>query len=60
MKIFSGVNAYIPRSAYLPGVVVVTVASLICMWFMAELPKFTNGQTYGLSSLTLAILVGIH
>ena len=53
------VNNYFPRSRHLAGLVVVLIGSLFCLWLTSSLNVWTNGRIVGLSSLTLAILIGM-
>lgn len=53
------VASYIPSSRHLAGLIVVSIGSLFCLWLNISLDMWTNGRIVGLSSLTLAILIGI-
>ncbi|MFC6381768.1 YeiH family protein [Psychrobacter glacincola] len=53
------VNNYFPRSHHLAGLVVVLIGSLFCLWLNTSVNTWTNGRIVGLSSLTLAILIGM-
>lgn len=53
------VSTYIPRTRHLIGLIVVLIGSLFCLWLNTSLDTWTNGRIVGLSSLTLAILIGI-
>ena len=53
------VASYIPRSRHLAGLIVVLIGSLFCLWLNSSLNIWTNGRIVGLSSLTLAILIGM-
>ena len=53
------VTSYIPRSRHLAGLVVVLIGSLFCLWLNNSLNTWTDGRVVGLSSLTLAILLGM-
>ncbi|WP_350560254.1 YeiH family putative sulfate export transporter [Psychrobacter sp. CAL346-MNA-CIBAN-0220] len=53
------VASYIPQGRHLKGLLVVLVGSLFCLWLNNSLNIWTNGRIVGLSSLTLAILIGI-
>ena len=53
------VNNYFPRSRHLAGLVVVLIGSLFCLWLNTSVNTWTNGRIVGLSSLTLAILIGM-
>ncbi|PWK08893.1 putative integral membrane protein (TIGR00698 family) [Psychrobacter immobilis] len=53
------VNNYLPRSRHLAGLIVVLIGSLFCLWLNTSVNTWTNGRIVGLSSLTLAILLGM-
>lgn len=53
------VNNYFPRSRHLAGLMVVLIGSLFCLWLNTSVNTWTNGRIVGLSSLTLAILLGM-
>ena len=53
------VNNYFPRSGHLAGLIVVLIGSLFCLWLNTSVNTWTNGRIVGLSSLTLAILIGM-
>lgn len=53
------VNNYFPRSRHLAGLIVVLIGSLFCLWLNTSINTWTNGSIVGLSSLTLAILIGM-
>ena len=53
------VNNYFPRSRHLAGLVVVLIGSLFCLWLNTSVNTWTDGRIVGLSSLTLAILIGM-
>ncbi|MBU5617505.1 YeiH family protein [Psychrobacter sp. TAE2020] len=53
------VSSYIPRTHHLLGLVLVLIGSLFCLWFNTSLDVWSNGRIIGLSSLTLAILLGM-
>ena len=53
------VNNYFPRSRHLAGLIVVLIGSLFCLWLNTSVNTWTNGRIVGLSSLTLAILIGM-
>lgn len=53
------VNNYLPRSRHLAGLIVVLIGSLFCLWLNTSVNTWTNGRIVGLSSLTLAILIGM-
>ena len=51
--------SYIPRGRHLAGLIAVLIGSLFCLWLNTSLQTWTNGRIVGLSSLTLAILIGM-
>lgn len=53
------VNNYFPRSRHLAGLVFVLIGSLFCLWLNTSVNTWTDGRIVGLSSLTLAILIGM-
>ncbi len=53
------VNNYIPKPRQLAGLIVVLLGSLFCLWLNTSLGLWSNGRLIGLSSLTLAILIGM-
>ncbi len=53
------VNNYFPRSRHLAGLIVALIGSLFCLWLNTSVNTWTNGRIVGLSSLTLAILIGM-
>ncbi|SNT70689.1 YeiH family protein [Psychrobacter sp. LV10R520-6] len=53
------VASYLPKGRHLAGLIVVLIGSLFCLWLNTGLDTWTNGRIVGLSSLTLAILVGM-
>lgn len=53
------VDHYCPTNRHLAGLVVVLVGSLFCLWLNTSLDTWTAGRVVGLSSLTLAILLGM-
>ncbi|MBF4489213.1 YeiH family putative sulfate export transporter [Psychrobacter sp. N25K4-3-2] len=53
------VNRYFPNNRHLAGLVVVLVGSLFCLWLNTGLDTWSNGRIVGLSSLTLAIFLGM-
>ncbi|MBP2280014.1 putative integral membrane protein (TIGR00698 family) [Psychrobacter sp. PL19] len=53
------VASYFPRGQHLAGLIVVLLGSLFCLWLNTSLDTWTNGRIVGLSSLTLAILIGM-
>ncbi len=50
---------YIPSNSHLAGLVVVFIGSLFCLWLNTSIDTWSDGRIKGLSSLTLAILLGI-
>lgn len=52
-------SSYTPQTRHLIGLIVVLVGSLFCLWLNTSLDIWSNGRIVGLSSLTLAILIGI-
>lgn len=53
------VNHYFPSNRHLAGLLVVLIGSLLCLWLNSSLNTWSNGRIVGLSSLTLAILLGM-
>ncbi|WP_201556648.1 YeiH family protein [Psychrobacter sp. 72-O-c] len=53
------VASYFPKGRHLVGLIVVLIGSLFCLWLNTSLDTWTNGRIVGLSSLTLAILMGM-
>lgn len=53
------ITSYLPRYRHLAGLIVVLIGSLFCLWLDTRLDIWTNGRIVGLSSLTLAILIGM-
>lgn len=53
------VNNYFPSNRHLAGLVMVLIGSLFCLWLNISLDSWSNGRIVGLSSLTLAILLGM-
>lgn len=51
--------SYTPRPRELMGLIVVLIGSLFCLWLNTSLDAWSNGRVVGLSSLTLAILIGM-
>ena len=50
---------YFPHNRHILGLIVVLIGSLFCLWLNMSLDTWSNGRIIGLSSLTLAILLGI-
>ncbi len=59
MKALQAARGYIPRLNHFSGILLTLLASLFCLWFTENLPHWTGGHSFGLSSLTLAILLGL-
>ncbi|SLJ85617.1 YeiH family protein [Psychrobacter sp. DAB_AL43B] len=57
--LMQSVNSYFPRKHHLAGLIAVLIGSLFCLWLNSSLNTWTNGRIVGLSSLTLAILIGM-
>ena len=53
------ISNYIPKTRQLVGIIIVLIGSLFCLWLNARLNIWSNGRIVGLSSLTLAILLGM-
>lgn len=53
------VNNYVPSNRHLAGLMVVLIGSLFCLWLNISIDNWTDGRVVGLSSLTLAILLGM-
>lgn len=53
------VSHYVPSNRHLSGLVMVLVGSLFCLWLNNSLDTWSDGRIVGLSSLTLAILLGM-
>lgn len=53
------VASYIPRKQHILGLVVVIIGSLFSLWLNDSLNTWSDGRIVGLSSLTLAILIGM-
>lgn len=52
-------GGYLPKQQHLLGLIVVLVGSLISIWLNDRITAWTEGKLVGLSSLTLAILIGM-
>lgn len=52
-------TVYIPKYKHLSGLVAVFLGSLFCIWLNSGIADWTQGRLVGLSSLTLAILIGM-
>lgn len=57
--ILHAMTSYVPRGRHAVGLLVVLIGSLFCLWLNTQLNIWSNGKIVGLSSLTLAILVGM-
>lgn len=53
------VNNYVPHNREAIGLIFVLIGSLFCLWLNMSLDTWSNGRIVGLSSLTLAILLGM-
>ena len=53
------IGNYIPKTRQLVGLIIVLIGSLFCLWLNTRLNIWSNGRIVGLSSLTLAILLGM-
>ncbi|MDN5620820.1 MAG: YeiH family putative sulfate export transporter [Psychrobacter sp.] len=58
-SVSSSVGRYIPSQRNLAGLAVVLIGSAFCLWLDTRLDAWSNGRIVGLSSLTLAILLGM-
>ncbi|MFP3367282.1 hypothetical protein R0J93_26920, partial [Pseudoalteromonas sp. SIMBA_148] len=58
-SISSSAHNYVPSQRHLAGLAVVLIGSLFCLWLDSSLDVWSNGRIIGLSSLTLAILLGM-
>lgn len=52
-------GSYIPKQQHLLGLIVVLAGSLFSIWLNGRITAWTEGKLVGLSSLTLAILIGM-
>ena len=60
MSVFMpSITSYIPRRSHFMGLMVVFIGSLFCLWLHMSLDTWTSGRVKGVSSLTLAILIGM-
>ncbi len=50
---------YFPHNRHISGLIVVLMGSLFCLWLNTSLDTWSDGRIVGLSSLTLAILLGM-
>lgn len=53
------IHDYCPNYRHFAGLMVVLLGSLLCLWLDMSLDTWTDGRIIGLSSLTLAILLGM-
>ena len=53
------VTHYVPNNRHVAGLMVVFVGSLFCLWLNISIDSWSDGRIVGLSSLTLAILLGM-
>ncbi|MBO1531234.1 YeiH family putative sulfate export transporter [Psychrobacter sp. F1192] len=53
------VSHYVPNNRHLSGLLVVLIGSLFCLWLNISLDTWSQGRVVGLSSLTLAIILGM-
>jgi len=58
-SISSSAHNYVPSQRHLAGLAVVLIGSLFCLWLDSSLDVWSNGRIIGLSSLMLAILLGM-
>ena len=58
-SVSSSVGRYIPSQRNLAGLAAVLIGSAFCLWLDTRLDAWSNGRIVGLSSLTLAILLGM-
>ncbi len=58
-SVSNSVHNYTPNHRHLAGLAVVLIGSLFCLWLDSSLDVWSNGRIVGLSSLTLAILLGM-
>ncbi|MEN6669402.1 YeiH family protein [Psychrobacter sp. B38] len=50
---------YVPSNRHIAGLMVVLVGSVFCLWLEGSVATWADGRIVGLSSLTLAILLGM-
>ncbi len=53
------VTRYVPSNRHLAGLLVVLIGSIFCLWLEGGVTTWGDGRIVGLSSLTLAILLGM-
>lgn len=56
---WQGIKCYFPQKSFLNGILLSALGAMICLVMMEKFPLWTKGQTFGLSSLTLAIILGM-
>ena len=52
-------GSYLPKREHLLGLIIVLLGSLVSIWLNDRIEVWTEGKLIGLSSLTLAILIGM-
>jgi len=52
-------DSYTPRTPHALGIIVVALGSVLCLWLAQVAATSSIGRTLGLSSLTLAIIIGM-
>ena len=52
-------GGYLPKREHLLGLIIVLLGSLVSIWLNDRIEVWTEGKLIGLSSLTLAILIGM-
>lgn len=52
-------GSYLPKREHLLGLILVLLGSLVSIWLNERIEVWTEGKLIGLSSLTLAILIGM-
>src|SRR5690606_32538355 len=50
---------YFPHNRHILGLIVVVIGSFVCLWVNMSLDTWSDGRIIGLSSLSLAILLGM-
>ena len=58
-SVSNSVHNYTPNHRHLAGLAMVLIGSVFCLWLDNSLDVWSNGRIVGLSSLTLAILLGM-
>lgn len=51
--------SYIPKAQHLLGLLLVVIGSLFSIWLNTQITVWSHGKVVGLSSLTLAIIIGM-